>query len=203
MNQHYLSEPSPYYIDSWKTCEADIQKYHQEFQYQRTLVDSENTDKFLMLLRGIAAPNGVMMDDLYGSLGAFSFNATLDGFFYERVTSTRTRLVIKEISLYMRDVFTFHDRERKGGTQYLGHWNKSGFIIVPSAVAAGELPTADWLMYPVARSGIVSDATVFYPVRNKDYRDWQLKHKQGGDMVLYSDRKRISLRPAKVLEFDL
>lgn len=202
-------EPSMYYIDAWELCEGDIQEYHREFQYQKKSVDSENTDKFLMFLKGYAMPNGLLMDDLYGSLGAFSFYAAIDGFFYHRVAPTRTRLVIKNISVYMRDVFTFHDRTDKtlgvvsNGTQYLGHWNKTGFIIVPGATALGEVSKADWVMQPVARGGMISENTVYYPVRNKDYRDWQLRHKQGGDLVLYSNRKIVPLREPYVMEFDL
>jgi len=202
-------EPSPYYTDTWKACNEDINRYHKEFQFQFNRVDSENADKFRMFLKGVAAPNGLFMDDLYGSLGAFSFNVALDGFFYQRVGPTRTRLAIEKISVYMRDVFTFHDRAGKAlgvlpsGTQYLGHWNKTGFILIPGAIAAGEISTADWLMYPVARGGVISDSTVYYPVRNKDYREWQLKHKQGGDLVLYSDRKIIRFPAPYVVEFDL
>ncbi len=202
-------QPSPYYVDTWELCGGDINLYHKEFQFQLSRVDSDNSDKFLMFIKGAAMPNGILMDDLYGSLGAFSFNAALGGFFYERVGPTRTRIIIKEISLYMRDVFTFHDRTDKtlvvipNGTQYLGHWNKTGFIIVPGATALGELSKADWVMYPVARGGIISESTVYYPLRNKDYRDWQLKHKQGGDLILYSDRNKLRFSDPWVVEFDL
>ena len=103
----------------------------------------------------------------------------------------------------MRDVFTFHDRTDQRGTQYLGHWNKTGFIVVPLPFITGQITKADWVNYAVARNGIVSDSTVYYPIRNKDYRDWQLKHHQGGDLVLYSNRCRVPMYPPKVLEFEL
>ncbi|WP_458762009.1 DUF6402 family protein [Cupriavidus basilensis] len=189
---------SPYYIDAWDLCDGNFNRYHKEFQFQLNRVDSENTDKFLMFLKGAAMPNGLLMDDLYGSLGAFSFYAALNGFYFDQASHGRTRLMIKEISFYMKDVFTFHDRTAKKssliptGTQYLGHWNNTGFIIVPAATMLGEVTEVDWVMRPVAKGGIISDKTVYYPVRNKDYRAWQLQHNQGGDLILYSNRKIIN-----------
>ncbi|WP_206999979.1 DUF6402 family protein [Trinickia mobilis] len=83
------------------------------------------------------------------------------------------------------------------------HWNKTGFIIVPAAVLLGEISAADWLKYAVAKDGIISDSTVYHPVRNKNYRNWQLKHKQGGDLVLYSDRRVIKFPEPYLVEFSL
>lgn len=190
------------YVDAWELCGGDFQKYHQQFQYQRNPVDSENTEKFLMFLKGAAMPHGLLMDDLYGALGAFSFYAALHRFSLHRVGLNRGRAVIGEIAVYIRDVFTFHDRSGSP-SQYLGHWNKKGFVIVPAATAWGEMSHGDWLMYPIARHGKISEDTVYYPVRNKDYRAWQLKHAQGGDMILYSDRKIVRLVEPQVIEFDL
>ncbi|MHA7681572.1 DUF6402 family protein [Cupriavidus sp. PET2-C1] len=194
--------PSPYHRDAWKLCDGDMHRYHNEFQFQLKQIDSENTEKFLMLLRGIAMPHGLLMDDLYGSLGAFSLNAAIGGFFFHKVTDKRMLVEILDISVYMRDVFTFHDRGKRG-SQYLGHWNRKGFIIVPSATALGEITSNDWIMAPVARHGIISDHSIYHPVRNKDYRDWQLKHNQGGDLILYSDRRQIRLQNRLIVEFDL
>lgn len=201
-------DPSPYHVDTWNKSREDIQQWHQEYQYQKNSVDSDNISKFLMWPKGVAHPNGLWMDDLYGSLGAFSFYAALGGFFYHRIAHTRTRLTVTEVYIYMRDVFTFHDRTEKkpiiiqNGTQYFCHWNKTGFIIVLASTVIGEVTTADWLNYTVARAGVVSKNTVYYPIRNRDYRDLQLRHKQGGDLVLYSNLYRVPLYPPKVLEFD-
>ncbi|WP_454726061.1 MULTISPECIES: DUF6402 family protein [Cupriavidus] len=201
--------PSRYYYDAWEACHGDFSLYHKSFQFQFNRVDSDNKGKFLMFVKGSIFPNGVLMDDLYGSLGAFSFYAALDGFYYDRISRTRTRLIVKEVSVYMKDVFTFHDRTDKtlgvigSGTQYLGHWNKTGFIIVPADTVAGEVSKADWVMSPVARWGILSQDMVYHPVRNKDYRDWQLRHGQGGDLILFSDRRRLLFDEPWVMEFDL
>lgn len=42
-------------------------------------------------------------------------------------------------------------------------------------------------MPPVAEPGPISTKTVHYPIRNKDFRDWQMKHQRGGDLLLFSD----------------
>lgn len=74
--------------------------------------------------------------------------------------------------------------------------------MVPIATVVGELTELDFPNYPVALYNAISDATVYYPVRNKDYRIWQMKNKQGGDIVLYSDRRSVRLNPPKIIEFD-
>ncbi|WP_231586497.1 DUF6402 family protein [Cupriavidus basilensis] len=204
------SKPSPHYRDAWRLSGGDMHRYHRGFQFQLTRVDSDFPDKFSMFVRGTAIKNGLFMDDLYGSLGAFTLNIAVgEHYFYPR-NGGRGRVEIHNATVYMRDVFTFHDRDStylhgliRSGSQYLGHWNKTGFIIVPGAALAGEATAWDWPMFPVARDGMITERNVYYPVRNKDYRDWQLKHKQGGDLVLYSDRKWLGFGAPLVVEFDL
>ena len=203
-------KPSPYYRDGWKLSEGDMHRYHREFQFQLARVDSDFSDKLFMFMRGAAAPNGLFMDDLYGSLGAFTLNVAIGGHYFCGGRAGRGRVEVHDIAIYTRDVFTLHDRDNsylngaiKSGSQYLGHWNKKGFIIVPGATLAGEATTWDWPLFPVARDGMITESGIYYPVRNRDYREWQMKHKQGGDLVLYSDKKLLRLQTPLVVEFDL
>lgn len=116
-------KPTPYFRDGWSECEGDLHKFHAMYQFQLARVDADIDAKFAMLLRGSALPNGIFMDDLYGSLGTFAFYAAIDEhYFYPR--GNGGRLVIHSLCVYMRDVFTFFDRD--ANTQYLGHWNKMG-----------------------------------------------------------------------------
>jgi len=200
----------PYFQNAWELSGGDMQNYHLTFQFQRAVVDFDMNDKLDMFFKGMAWPDGYFMDDLYGSLGAFSLNAAVDGFFLHRSSAYRMRAEIKRISIYMRDVFTFFDRpgthlngKVERGSQYLGHWNKYGFIVVPIGTIAGEINGAEWLMRPVARGGMVTNRYVYYPVRNQDYRDWQLRHNRGGDLILYSDRMVLNLFNPIIVEFDL
>ncbi|MES2011742.1 MAG: DUF6402 family protein [Pseudomonadota bacterium] len=137
----------PYFQNAWELSGGDMQNYHLTFQFQRAVVDFDMNDKLDMFFKGMAWPDGYFMDDLYGSLGAFSLNAAVDGFFLHRSSAYRMRAEIKRISIYMRDVFTFFDRpgthlngKVERGSQYLGHWNKYGFIVVPSRFGNTHLP---------------------------------------------------------------
>lgn len=202
--------PTRYFRDGWKMCEGDIDRLHKNFQFQFLRVDAAFPEKFFMAVRGAALPNGIFMDDLYGSLGAFSFNAAVGEHRFRVLRNSRVCVEIESVLLYMRDAFTFHDRDDsyfggliKGGSQYLGHWNKTGFILVPGAALASEMTEWDWPMLPVARNRAIRNDDVYYPVRNKDYRNWQVKHKQGGDLILYSDIKWVRLNTPLVVEFDL
>ena len=190
-------KPTPYFRDGWSECEGDLHKFHAMYQFQLARVDAGIDAKFAMLLRGSALPNGIFMDDLYGSLGTFAFYAAIDEhYFYPR--GNGGRLVIHSLCVYMRDVFTFFDRD--ANTQYLGHWNKNGFIIPRQIAIAHHIMNSDWLMFPVARDGAISASDVYYPVCNRDYRNWQLKHKQGGDLVLYSNIKFVNLAEPITME---
>ncbi|MGN5354419.1 DUF6402 family protein [Ralstonia sp. L16] len=57
--------------------------------------------------------------------------------------------------------------------------------------------------YTVTRNAYISEKNVYYPIRNKDYRNWQLKHGQGGDFIIYSDRRSIPLAGPMVIEFNI
>jgi len=190
---------SPYVIDAWERCEGDWQKYHREYQYQLVRVDDDWVSKGLMLAAGAATP--ILMDDLYGALGAFTFNAALSKFSY-----CNGQLKIFEVNYYVRDVFTFHDRKdgtaASAGSQYLGNWNEYGLIVVPSYAMLGEVSKAH--MPHVARNAKITKDNLFYTVRNLDYREWQLIHGQGGDLVLYSNRYRtyFGYREPIVIEVD-
>ncbi|WP_416351304.1 DUF6402 family protein [Cupriavidus basilensis] len=44
---------------------------------------------------------------------------------------------------------------------------------------------------------------MFHPVQNKDFRKWQAEHKQGGDLLLFSNRRIIKLDRPIVMEFEI
>ncbi|MCP3018740.1 DUF6402 family protein [Cupriavidus basilensis] len=58
-------------------------------------------------------------------------------------------------------------------------------------------------MDAITIDGTVSEGTVFYPVYNKDFRDWQEQYRQGGDMLLFSDRKVVKLTTPIEVPFEL
>lgn len=192
--------PTSQCLSTWKVCSGNIDEYHRRFHFQHITVDTNFISKSKMAIKGSIDP--LWMDDLYGALGAFSFYVAVDSFSWLFYRNGRARLEIYGLSIYARDVFTFLDRSDQKGTQYLGHWNKTGFIVIPEATIAGELAKSDGYMYPVAVNNLVTERKVYYPVRNKDYRNWQIKHQQGGDFIIYSNRVNVPLSKTVVFEFD-
>jgi len=54
---------------------------------------------------------------------------------------------------------------------------------------------------PVDIKSKLRKSEVYYPVRNRDFRQWRELKNRGGDFVIYSDFKRIKL--AKPIVVDL
>lgn len=108
----------------------------------------------------------------------------------------KTKAFVTHISVYAKDGFTFTDA-RKRVFQYLGHWSATGVAII--AVAEIEaLANLDVWDFPVDVD-LSPDYGILFPVKNSDFRDWQLKHNQGGDYMIYSDRKIIRLKRSIML----
>ncbi|WP_269112397.1 DUF6402 family protein [Burkholderia diffusa] len=95
----------------------------------------------------------------------------------------------------MRDGYSF-EGPMDTTSQYLGHRSRNGVIIVPE-VATANLADVRWLDYPVVigelAENLFRSGKVYYPVRNRSFREWQLKHRRGGDFVVYSDWKPMRL----------
>nr|WP_254608176.1 DUF6402 family protein [Burkholderia lata] len=65
------------------------------------------------------------------------------------------------------------------------------------AGAAG-IPRAE---YPVAVDDTRVSGNVYYPVRNGSFREWQQRHHRGGDFVVFSDYRYVTLREPIKLRF--
>ncbi|WP_434660932.1 DUF6402 family protein [Paraburkholderia sp. A3BS-1L] len=93
-----------------------------------------------------------------------------------------------------KDSYDFTDKPGDV-SQYLGHWSSKGVIVVPYDGLVGQLNAPSlYLPYPVARGDMRVKGNVYYPVHNKDLRQWAMKHQRGGDFIIFSDRKRVRLR---------
>jgi hypothetical protein len=196
-----LSKKLSPYINShevkvWERCGDDLQLLHKNFQFQFAPVDGSLEQKAIQWFHRLA--RGGTPDDLTGSLGSFNFYAAVS----RATVDQRSRAVtVTHIVVYVKDHYTF-DTKPGNPSQYLGHWNASGVIIVPEFVAT-DVAAWRWLDYPVLTGDMPTHLfkkdAVFYPIRNKTFREWQIKHKQGGDFVIYSDCKHIRLNsPIKV-----
>ncbi len=180
-------------VDAWKLSGQDITKLHRNFEFQRASVESTLSQKLDQFIVQEETSAGVP-DDLTGSLGSFNFYAavgyaTLDG----------NRATVTSIIIYIRDPYTFTDDPGKP-SQYLGHWSRNGIIIVPATGIAG-LAGIQWPDYPVAVGDARVSGNVHYAVRNSSFRRWQEIHHRGGDFMVYSDYRYVTLR--QPIEIDL
>ncbi|WP_242540449.1 DUF6402 family protein [Trinickia mobilis] len=183
-------------VSPWGECGNDIRKLHKNFQFQLVAVESTFEQKAEQYLRRMVH-DGVP-DDLTGSLGAFNFYAAIAKASFDPQGKSAT---VTHIVIYVRDSYSF-EGVSDTRSQYLGHWSKDGVIVVPGYVALNVVKSP-WLDYPVVTGNISENlykrGKVYYPVRNKSFREWQLKHRRGGDFIIYSDWKSIRLeRPIKV-----
>ena len=191
-------------------CKNDIQELHRQFQFQLNLINDLDTLE------------GFYPTDLTASLGSFNFFAAIataeiitDN--YNRYTTlsnsvhcTKSRATITHIWIYAKDSYSFQDDGKN--SQYLGHWNRNGLVILPVAAGAGRIvkfikdytgskvdmsfETGSWdVVSTQARKQIskLRESDIYTSVRNRDYIEWRKIHGRGGDFVIYSDLKKIQL----------
>ncbi|GAA0838068.1 DUF6402 family protein [Cupriavidus pauculus] len=196
-------------LDTFAYCRGDLQKLHSEFQYQYVGVGMQHTLSHAPVSGGKWLPIG--MTDLSAALGRFNFYAAIAQAELSREQLPRTSVseseptcyrvhaCITHVHLYMRDSYSFQDSHRS--SQYLGHWNKRGLVVLPVAALAHFLSDlveeGSWLdvrlepddtkLLPVAIKDRLEPESVYYPVRNRDFRAWQAEHNRGGDFLIYSD----------------
>lgn len=195
----------------------DRRKLHDMFQFQIITVDTTWTEKAKQYLDSDA--RGGVPDDLAGALGGFAFYARIGAAEIEHFHGGRRVATITHAFFYMKNPYSFFDDGNDGSSQYLGHWNKKGVLLAPASFIASKIGMGDleahiktrsnstpagiegWAEFPVLVGEDVNirDA-VYYSVRNKDFRAWQILHKQGGDMLLFSDEKPVRLSPPIVVE---
>jgi len=200
------------WIDTIGHCRGDLQQLHDEFQFQYVGVN--------MYEAMLAAPTtrekwmSIGMTDVSAALGNFAFYATVARAHIERGPNghargaewTRRIATVTHIHAYMRDSYSFQDRG--SASQYLGHWNKRGMILLPGAAIAHfmaerfsdylpdkfRLEADEMALLPVTIKDRLAPEYVYYPVRNRDFQAWRAKHRRGGDFLIYSDIRTIKLR---------
>ncbi|MCP3021747.1 DUF6402 family protein [Cupriavidus basilensis] len=193
---------APYFLHPWKLVGEDMRRFHENFQFQFVMVGSSWQEILAKGIQSSGITGTAFPNDLEGALANFSLYAAINKVYYARSTQTLARCEITEVAIYMRDTYTFYDRSDTKASQYLGHWNSTGMRAVPAAELAAR-HGADWLLRPIAGEGRLTEGNVFYPVQNKDFRKWQAEHKQGGDLLLFSNRRVIKLDRPIVLEFEI
>ncbi len=177
-------------IDARSTQIEDIHTY---LQFERAGVESTWSQKLEQARKRAVEDRGVP-DDLTAALGSFTFYVAIERAFVNARSAT-----VSEISVYIKDNYTF-TTDPGSVSQYLGHWSSKGVIVVPPTEGS-TLANRGWANFAVKLGDPKVKGNVYYPVRNSDFRKWQVKHRRGGDFIIYSNRivLLLLLRPIKVL----
>jgi len=170
-------------------CGEDIQMLHKNFQFQYAPVEGTLAQKYEQYSRQNLLNLGIP-DELTLILGSFNVYAAISRVVFTKENG-KSIATITHIYVYVRDGFTFTDAA-SSASQYLGHWGRKGIAIVLAKMASSYVGKIDWLDYPVIASA-GRGVGVFYPVKNSDFRRWQLENNQGGDYMIYSNKKSIFL----------
>lgn len=183
-------------VNSSRVCGKDVQRLHREFQFQYATVEGTLGQKFWQYLDRSVSRYGIP-DELTMILGSFDIYAAVGQTYFHR-ESWGTVATITHVNIYVRDGFTFTD-DNKDVSQYLGHWNSESIAIVPVSEIA-VLANRRWIDFPVMPRPTLKVKKLLYPVKNSDFRAWQIKHKQGGDFMIYTDPVSVRLdRPISVI----
>ncbi len=185
-----------YQIKAWEQSEKDIQRLHHEFQFQYIKVEGSIWQKFQQYGKQLWSAGGIP-DELTLILGSFNIYAAIA---YANFTNSSGKrfINITHVYFYVRDGFTFTD-DAETASQYLGHWSKKGVAIVilkQATVTSG----IEWVDVPTLHKTSLG-LSVMYPVKNSDFRKWQLLHKQGGDYIIYTDKIIVKLDHPLSIEF--
>lgn len=201
-------------LDTLQHSGNDLQDWHAAFQFQRADIEMADGLKPATLGNLGAFLQNFLMSDVSASLGRFSFYATAARVKfvvrtynkYNTPNGTqhcrRTQAEVTHVSLYAKDSYSFNDES--AASQYLGHWNKTGVVMVPSAAAAHfasasnkhvkvEAGNETTPPFPVDLIGKLLGKDIYYPVRNRDFVQWRALKKRGGDFLIFSDRKLVKL----------
>lgn len=186
-------------VSPWMVSGYDIRKLHKEFQFQRAAVESSFEQKALQAVRRL--PDAGVPDDLTGALGAFNLYAAVAGVTFD---VRNTKATVTHIVVYVRDGYSF-EGDTSSRSQYLGHWSKNGVVIVPSYVAA-NLADQPWFDFPVVAGSTIANlyepGKIYYPVRNRSFREWQARYHRGGDFIIFSDYRPIMLAKPITVYFE-
>jgi len=207
---------------TWNYCKGDIEELHRQFHFQHIPVNTYDEMKNMNMSELTAALGNF---NLYAAI-ADAYISTKRFNRYDSATEvhlcTRSTVTISHIYVYAKDSYSFTDDPMKHASQYLGHWSRHGMVISVLAFAAQFLTdrpksTKDWEWgnTPIESQVFVDDfgkpidiaqgmqeRNVYYPVRNRDYRQWRACHKRGGDFVVYTDLRRIKLTTPIVLQLE-
>ncbi|WP_445373967.1 DUF6402 family protein [Photorhabdus tasmaniensis] len=114
------------------------------------------------------------IDDWYGAMGNSNMKVAVKG--HVDKLNSKDVFVTEQIGMYLKDTYDF-----VGATEPLGIWSKNGILNKISSVDYAALyATGSWMALWIKYNGYV-------PVINDSFREWQKKHNEGGDFMVFSD----------------
>jgi Family of unknown function (DUF6402) len=146
---------------------------------------------------------------MLGSFKLYVMPSKITVDYYREGTITVT---ITEVFVYARKMFTFRaESGNEGG--YLGSFNKKGVIFVDPRSesmqanfksyyqgAAIKLAKPAGIGKHVATKENLSEDNIYWNVTKDDVAQWQDTYQQGGDFIIFSDFRRVSVREPIVVE---
>ncbi len=222
---NFMTQRTGYFsgmLDTASECGNDIQKLHQQFQFQYAAVAMVDVLGGEIRILDEKVRGGQVMNDLAASLANFNLyaaiaTAKISTSQYMRYDNpwqicTHSNVEITHVWIYAKDNYSFNDKT--SASQYLGHWNRHGVIVANDALITHEiskqmklrhgielgnhpifyLPTLpEHLDKPLDIGSNMKQKQVFYPVRNRDFRNWRDLKNRGGDFVIYSNCEKVKL----------
>lgn len=178
-------------LDTWVMCGEKLPSLHKHFQFTFANVGSTLAQKLAEDIDARLHTSGVP-DDLNGALGSFNIYAAVA---YATFNNDASIADVSGIYVYIKDNYSFTDKSGKT-SQYLGHWSSKGIIVLEYNGFASYLgKPALYRSYSVRMGNPEVKGNVYYPVHNKDFREWALKHQRGGDFIVYSDYRFVPIYP--------
>jgi hypothetical protein len=118
------------------------------------------------------------LNDWYGAIGNASLKVAVKG--HTSIIKNRKVFITEALGYYLKDTYDFYD-EKIIGSEPLGIWSKNRVLTKAESIAYMDSYSLFIYGYLARRwSG-------FVPIFNADFREWQDKHKCGGDFIVFSD----------------
>ncbi|MDC9581079.1 DUF6402 family protein [Xenorhabdus sp. PR6a] len=129
------------------------------------------------------------MDELMGAIGVGTLKVAVRGYFDTR--ENKKKFTVEKLGFYIKDTYDFTDKYNPTrnilsdgsniASEPLGIWSRQGVVPrkeIPVYMASFTSGAFGWL-YKNYRG--------YVPVFNRDFREWQNIHDEGGDFVVFSD----------------
>ncbi|CDG17383.1 DUF6402 family protein [Xenorhabdus doucetiae] len=113
-------------------------------------------------------------DDFKGAIGASNMELCVRG--YYDLSQKKKKFLVDQIGFFIKDAYNF-----SGGHEPLGIWGREGMLPL------SESPKYLTSFFGEEWGKLYREYYGFVPVFNRDFREWQKIHGEGGDYIVFSD----------------